>query len=329
MKSLVIGLNFGQLYTRVLKKMGHEVITVDIDSKQNPMFLELTTALKTHPTYDTIHICTPNNTHYIVAQKVAKHGKIIFIEKPGVETPQQWQLLQTLNPGTKFIMTKNNMFRSKLFLDKVKESALQSDTIEINWINQDRIPNPGSWFTNKKLAFGGVTHDLFPHLLSIFIELNLTSYQNFNIKNFHKEQKWNLKDIHMRYDVHGKEIKEEIGQGGTYGTINKDGVYDVDDQAQMELSNDNKTFKIKADWKRGRPGQKEIISIDDIGLHFYKDDVEHLNFIELGLCPESAYENMIRHCLVHLEDKMFWNKQLEYDLWIQKAIINDDKVTIH
>ena len=44
MKSLVVGLSFGQLYKDVLLKMGHEVITVDNDPSKQADFLELTTA---------------------------------------------------------------------------------------------------------------------------------------------------------------------------------------------------------------------------------------------------------------------------------------------
>ena len=56
MKSLVVGLSFGQLYKDVLLKMGHEVITVDNDPSKQADFLELTTALATHSPFDTAHI---------------------------------------------------------------------------------------------------------------------------------------------------------------------------------------------------------------------------------------------------------------------------------
>ena len=64
MKSLVVGLSFGQLYKDVLLKMGHEVITVDNDPNKQADFLELTTALATHSPFDTAHICVPNYLHY-------------------------------------------------------------------------------------------------------------------------------------------------------------------------------------------------------------------------------------------------------------------------
>ena len=46
MKSLVVGLGFGQLYVNILKRMGHEVVTVDINPDAKADFTELTTAIE-------------------------------------------------------------------------------------------------------------------------------------------------------------------------------------------------------------------------------------------------------------------------------------------
>ena len=45
MKSLVVGLGFGQLYKGVLERMGHQVITVDTNPATNPDFVELEQAI--------------------------------------------------------------------------------------------------------------------------------------------------------------------------------------------------------------------------------------------------------------------------------------------
>ena len=116
MKSLIVGMGFGQLYKDVLTKMGHDVITVDRDQSKNADFIELTTALATHSPFDTAHICVPNHLHFKVAQKVAPHSKIVFVEKPGVESTNHWRILNNLNKPTKFMMTKNNMWRDSCLL---------------------------------------------------------------------------------------------------------------------------------------------------------------------------------------------------------------------
>ena len=303
MKSLVVGLSFGQLYKDVLLKMGHQVITVDNDPNKQADFLELTTALATHSPFDTAHICVPNHLHYKTAQKVAPCANMVFVEKPGVESTNHWRLLNSLHKPTKFMMTKNNMFRDNI--DQMQQSVDASDLVQINWINKNRIPGPGTWFTNKKYALGGVSKDLLPHLLSLFVQLSNGKYKDYKVEKFDKDQRWSLNDC----------------VGTEYGEVNKDGVYDVDDEAEITLSNGEKTFILKTMWKSNMH--------DDVAMHFYKDGESHLESIQLGLCPESAYEQMIRSSIVHKDDDAFWNKQLDYDLWIQELINERSIDTVH
>ena len=231
MKSLVVGLGFGQLYVNILKRMGHEVITVDINPNANADFTELTTAIQSHTSFDTAHICVPNHLHYKTALKVAGHTKIVFVEKPGVETINHWRLLTNLNKSTRFMMTKNNQWRNNIQL--IKEQCEASDLIQINWVNSNRIPGPGTWFTDKSKAFGGVSRDLLPHLMSIMISANKNTFHDFKTQKYRLEQRWNLNDC----------------TGTDYGVVNKDGIYNVDDSAVMELTDGEKTYILYANWK--------------------------------------------------------------------------------
>jgi hypothetical protein len=40
----------------------------------------------------------------------------------------------------------------------------------------------------------------------------------------------------------------------------------------------------------------------------------------LGLCPESAYKNMISDAVNNLNNDSFWRDQFEIDCWIHKKI---------
>ena len=244
MKSLIVGMGFGQLYKDVLTQMGHEVITVDRDQSKKADFVELTTALATHSQFDTAHICVPNHLHFKVAQKVAPHTKLVFVEKPGVESSDHWRILNNLNQPTRFIMTKNNMWRDNI--EEMKKKFASSDLVQINWINGNRIPNPGTWFTNSKFALGGVEKDLLPHLISLFVAVAGPNFKDYSVKKFTTEQKYTLKDC----------------TGTDYGVIDKNGVYDVPDHAELTLSNGDKTFILNASWKSPFG--------DDIAMHFYK-----------------------------------------------------------
>lgn len=303
MKSLVVGLGFGQLYKGVLERMGHQVITVDTNPATNPDFVELEQAIQSHAPFDTVHICVPNHLHYKTAMQVAEHTKIVFVEKPGVESVEHWRMLTNLNKSTRFMMTKNNMWRENI--NDIVESCEASDLIQINWVNRNRIPGPGTWFTEKAKAFGGVSRDLIPHLLSIMISANKNNYKDFKNQKYRLEQRWNISDC----------------TGTDYGVVNQNGVYDVDDSAVMELTDGAKTYILYANWKSNL--------MDDVAVHFYRNGESHLKSIQLGLCPEKAYENMIRDCLIHLGDDMFWNNQLEQDLYIQEKINEESTHIIH
>ena len=95
----------------------------------------------------------------------------------------------------------------------------------------------------------------------------------------------------------------------------------MDDSATMELTDGNKTYILYANWKTNLH--------DDMAIHFYKDGESHLASIPLGLCPEQAYEEMIKDSLIHLEDDVFWNNQLEQDLYIQEKINDKSTDIIH
>jgi predicted dehydrogenase len=295
MKTLVIGLGMGQLYARTLTQLGHEVITMDTDQSKQATFGNLDTALYAHPQLDAVFICTPNYTHDSIAQKVAKHCKIVFVEKPGVLNAKRWQTLQLTHAQTKFIMIKNNMWRPWEEEFCIRTEA--AEVIHINWINRDRVPAPGSWFTNKKLSFGGVSRDLMPHLLSIFISMNPILYKEFKIEHKINKQNWSLDQLNST----------------EYGTINSDGVYDVDDWNQIILNNGNKKYILTADWRS--------MLKDDRAIHCYQRDKLVRSF-DLGLCPESVYAIMIKDVFDNINNEKFWTQHRDYDVWIHN-MIND------
>jgi len=295
MKSLVIGLGMGQLYQRVLTQLGHTVYTVDPDLNKQATFSSLSTALSAHPKLDAVFVCTPNHTHDAIAQLVAAHSAIVFVEKPGVLNSKRWQTLQLTHPQTKFIMIKNNMWRTWDEEFHIRTQA--AEVIRINWINQNRVPSPGSWFTNKKLSFGGVSRDLMPHLLSMFIQMNASTYKDFQVEHKSKVQNWQLSDL----------------TATAYGTVDLTGKYNVDDHSEIVLNNGKKKYILTADWRS--------MDKDDIAIHCYQRD-QLIKSFDLGLCPESVYATMIDNVLNNINNSIFWQQQQEHDMWIHD-MIND------
>jgi predicted dehydrogenase len=290
--SLIVGMGIGQLYKQVLLELGHEVVTVDSNIAKNADFPDIKSALFSRVKFDTVHICTPNWTHIELATILAPFSGIIFIEKPGVRTSKEWINLAYAFPMTRFMMVKNNMWRNNI--KEFQDRAANANTIKLNWINKDRIPSPGSWFTNKKLAFGGVSRDLMPHLLSLFIALNPSNYKRLLISNKSSATNWSLENLNST----------------EYGSVDKNGVYDVDDLCQISFKDGDKSWELTANWKSDNE--------DDRAIHFNTDQLTFS--IELGLCPEDAYKRMIQDAIEHFYDADFWKTQLEYDSWIHERM---------
>lgn len=291
MKSLIVGMGIGRLYKAVLEELGYQTVTVDTD----PDRAELTSvdiATTIHGKFDTVHICTPNFTHINLARKLAPISRIVFVEKPGVATADAWQQLVTDYPNTRFIMVKNNQYRNEI--KHFRELAEQSTLVKLRWINKNRVPNPGSWFTDKSLAFGGVSRDLIPHMLSYYTMLtDFTKGKKLVAK---AEQRWHLDQI----------------DSTDYGTINSNGQYDVDDRCELEFVNGQTHYQLLADWRS--------LDQDDISISF--DMPGRAICYQLNLCPEVAYKKMIEQAVENVNNDDFWAKQLAQDLWIHQQIEN-------
>jgi predicted dehydrogenase len=288
-RSLVIGMGIGQLYKTVLEKLGHEVTTVDNNITKGANFPTVESAIIGYGPFDTVHICTPNFTHAKIARQVAPHAKIVFIEKPGVSTSTVWCNLILENPNTRFMMVKNNMWRSNI--SDLKELASKAKTVNIRWIRKNCIPNPGSWFTTRELAFGGVSRDLMPHLLSLYIALN-PEWRTEPVNGKGAQMMWNLEDI----------------ESTEYGVINPNGTYNVDDVCHIDFGN---KWGCQANWRS--------MTTEDSSIQFIMQDNSVERF-ELGWCPEEAYLNMIKDAIDNYTNIQFWDEQLSQDIFIHQKV---------
>lgn len=287
MKALIVGMGIGQLYHSVFASLGYEIDTVDSNPEKNATFK---TADVVIGEYDIAVICTPNFTHELVARTIANKCKIVLIEKPGVQDSKCWFCLVEDFPNTRFMMVKNNQYRTEI--KDFKRLVDANTIIKVIWNNKNRIPNPGSWFTNRDLAFGGVSRDLLPHMLSYYT--CLTDYlDGHKLSNF-STQRHSLDEI----------------DNTDYGIVNKDGVFDVDDFAELEYINNSKKWMLSANWKNNKS--------DDVYISFSGKNsaVKHT----LGLCPESAYKTMVETAVKNLNNDEFWFSQYQQDIWIHEQI---------
>jgi len=289
-KALVIGLGMGQQYKDWMAELGYSVFTVDVDPAKGANYTNHMDAVNNN-SYDIIYIGTPNWTHESIARDVARSARLLLIEKPGLVDSNAWARLILDFPSTRIMMVKNNQYRPEATL--FKELAKKSERVWVRWNNANRIPHPGSWFTTRSKAFGGVSRDLIPHMLSYYCAL--TDYTK-GVKLFAKaSQRYELKDIHNT----------------DYGSVNPDGTYDVDDFCELEFKNNNTTWILTANWKTN-------LDHDDSSIAFVING--GANRYELGLCPKEAYQNMIMEATNNLDNQEFWIDQLAQDAWIHKQI---------
>lgn len=290
-KALVIGLGMGQQYALWLAELGYKVFTVDTNIDKGADYSDLSFAIAEHDKFDVVYIGTPNWTHEILANQVAAHSKLVLIEKPGVKLSSGWRQLVESFPETRIMMVKNNQFRPEINL--FKQQAANSTTVYVRWNNANRIPHPGSWFTTRSKAFGGVSRDLMPHMLSYYCAM--TDYKHGTKIKSTSSQQYKLEDIHNT----------------DYGVVDKNGVYDVDDFCHIELKNGNTTWILSANWKTNLDNDDSSIAFSMKG-----SAIRH----ELGLCPGEAYKAMITKAISNLNNNEFWQEQLAQDIWIHQQI---------
>lgn len=299
MKTLVVGLGIGRLYERVNKELGHTVITCDSNPSTNPDFTSVVDAIAAHKFFDTAHICVPNFLHGPVSEQIAPHCGIVFVEKPGLKTPYQWWRLTNLYPQTHFMMVKNNQYRldnGRSGINELCALAQRSKIITLYWVHKNRIPFPGSWFTTREKSFGGVSRDLFPHLLSYVAAFDKQIYMN--------DVDYELCEVRRWWDLSGITSTE-------YGIINRNGTYDVDDSVNVIFEFNARTYQLVANWKTA-DGDYQAIEFDIPGIPKIA--------VPLGLCPESAYKEMVSSAIANQNNQQFWEQQKFQDMWIHQKI---------
>lgn len=271
-KIIIVGLGIGSVYRDALAKYSdtYNILTIDSDPKKKAKYPSCDgfRYIRDKNYAEMTIICTPNYLHEEQIRHFAPISKVILVEKPGVESSKKWEELCLKFPETKIIMVKNNMYRDDIQSLKAINYFKTKDIIHLKWYNHNRIPFPGFWFTNKKLAFGGVSHDLLPHLLHFMFLISGTN--NYEVEFGYKKQIYKMNDI----------------KSTDYGVINKKNpIYNVDDKAYLKVKSGNKTFIIKICWKYSGKDEQTIS---------YKDEYVW----DFGLCPSIAYKNMVDNILL-------------------------------
>lgn len=278
--ALVIGLSMGRQYASWFEQLGYKVVTADIDPAKGAFYTDYADAVR-HQNYDIIYIGTPNWTHEFIARDVVDKTKILLIEKPGFVDSASWKNFVNNNPNTRIFMVKNNQYRLELsgFKDLIKASK----RINVVWSRKSGIPS-SPWFKKKDQAFGGVSRDLMPHLLSYYT--SLTNY------------------------LSGTKLYADAVDRHDTG---------VDDFSEIEIKNSNVNWTFTANWQNDKADEHYI----EFDFGAYKARFELGDYLTaFGGCPASPYMAMIQTAVNNVDNDEFWQQQLEQDTWIHQQVEN-------
>lgn len=289
-KIAIVGLGIGSVYKEQAEQRGYLVDTVDSNPAMKATFrssLEL--ARKSDTFYDLIIICTPNDLHALHFEHLRDCSDNFIIEKPGFKDSVTLKEILENNPQKFITIAKNNIYREwpdeKLFLTGL-------NSLDIFWINKNRVPKPGSWFTKKGCAWGGVSRDLLPHLLHMYWAL----FKNLNSPVFSEaNQVYSLQDL----------------DSSEYGEIDPNGTYDVDDHVCVKFTEAGTPINLISSWK-DVTGQESRIRIK------FNDGSETCSEIELGLCQNECYGKMMDDIMSANSDRKKLLNDIDY--WTQSII---------
>lgn len=298
----ILGLGIGSMYHKILHQY-FNVITIDSHPSKKADFLTLDKCLEVHNDFDLFIIATPNHLHKEHLYKVLHNSNIVLVEKPGLVFLKDWKEAYSVRQNV--FMTKNNLWREEFpFIRSIITKEYLNNTIDkvkITWINKSRVPFPGHWFTEKSKSYGGTSKDSFPHLLSEF-------YYLFHDSLYGSERSNDLIDLVFQKEVKQNFTLDQVTDTD-YGTVNQNGIYDVDDYCKIEF--DRLPVEIIGCWKS--PTSEDT----KIGIEMILKDGS-FTYFDFDLCPEYCYFKQFNY-FINIDE---WEKEEQYkiDCFIHSVI---------
>lgn len=125
---------------------------------------------------DLVWITTPNSLHAPQAISFLEKNISVFVEKPVcIKTTESIALKTTVDANDAFLFpSRASLLRRdiQILKEQIQRDAVgQIRLLEVSWVRGKGIPSPGSWFTRKITAGGGVGLDLGWHMLDVGLGL--------------------------------------------------------------------------------------------------------------------------------------------------------------
>jgi len=226
------------------------VSAYDIDSQKIPA------AFKKHPnlkdffeesTANVIHICTPNATHFELAQQALLHNKHVVIEKPITLQSQHAKILQEIASANQkhiFCVMQNRYSPVSQWLKNLINQGTLGNiySVHVNcaWNRDDRYYQPNNWH-GSLTQDGGPLYTQFSHFVDLLFWLfGPVQIQNPSFFNHNHQHNTEFEDSGI-FHFHNP----KVAQGSFHYTTS---VFDANFKSSIEIIGENGTLEVSGQY---------------------------------------------------------------------------------
>jgi predicted dehydrogenase len=202
---------------------------------------------------DAVVITTPNRFHEPAAVAALEAGCDVLVEKPLAHTLESAErIAEAAASAPGFCMLG---FHSR-FSPAAKATRAYIEAgrfgevnhVEATYVRRRGIPNPGSWFTTTELSGGGSLIDVGVHVVDLALYVlgfpTPTEVSGVTRSNFGARE----------------DYADPDGFAGTWGSVDRDTEFDVDDSVSAFLRFDTgQTISLEVAWATNRPPASELV----------------------------------------------------------------------
>ncbi len=125
---------------------------------------------------DLVIVATPNYLHIRESCELLANGISVLVEKPICLHSHELGCVREILNTTNAHFITSHASRLRKDVESIRKRVDAGDLgqirlVEVQWVRSKGIPRPGTWFTHKKYAGGGVVYDLGWHALDTALSL--------------------------------------------------------------------------------------------------------------------------------------------------------------
>jgi predicted dehydrogenase len=290
----VVGLGqVGRHYADIVRDLGFDIVGVDADATARDEFArqyDVETYADLESTYemglDAVVVSTPNSFHELAAVPALEAGLDTFIEKPiahNYESAKRIVDAAEESSATCMVGYYLSYFEWIEALKSYIEDGYFGDIshIECRYLYRRGVPRPGSWYTSKEIAGGGVLQDKGSFVLDLlsYFGAPLDGIESVTAK--------------ARTEFGHRDSYTALGNWGTEG---EERIFDVEDSVSAFIEFEGETTAtIETSWALNGPKEHTYaIRGSDAGAYLDMHEPELKLYGVSGSDPDSLVDGEVR-----------------------------------